>query len=115
MHKAARKAAIASLAAANQGKYREISKIFFNNYKLLNDEKIKIFAREADLDMLQFEKDLKDPSIINRINADIRLAQKCKVRGVPALFINGKLVKNRSIDAMSRMIDKELGKNNSVR
>jgi len=110
MHKAARKAAIASLAAANQGKYREISKIFFNNFKVLNDEKIKIFAQQAGLDMLKFEKDLKDPSIINRINADIRLAKKCKVRGVPAIFINGKLVKNRSIDAMSRMIDKELGK-----
>ncbi len=110
MHKAARKSAIAALAAANQGKYKEISKILFDNFKLLNDEKIKALATEIGLDMLKFENDLKAPSIINRLNLDIRLAQKLKVRGVPKIFINGKLVKNRSLGAMSQMIDKELGK-----
>ena len=101
---------MAALAAANQEKYREISKIFFQNYNKLNDEKIKFLALETGLDMEKFEKDLKDPSINTKINFDVRLAQKVKVRGVPAIFINGKLVKNRSIDAMSRMIDKELDK-----
>ncbi|MCD4723046.1 MAG: DsbA family protein [Desulfobacula sp.] len=110
IHKAARKSAVAALAAANQEKYREISKIFFQNYNKLNDEKIKFLALETGLDMEKFEKDLKDPSINTKINFDVRLAQKVKVRGVPAIFINGKLVKNRSIDAMSRMIDKELDK-----
>ena len=108
MHKAARKAAIAALAAANQGKYQEISKLFFDNFKSLSDEKIKIFARESDLDMDKFENDLKASSIIKKINLDLRLAQKLKIRGVPKIFINGKLVKNRSIDSMSRMIEKEL-------
>ncbi len=110
MHKAARKAAIAALAAANQGKYTEISKIFFDNFKVLNDEKIKSLATEIGLDMQKFESDSKSPSIINTLNLDIRLAQKLKIRGVPKIYINGKLVKNRSIDAMSQMIEKELGK-----
>ena len=110
MHKMARKAAIAALAAARQGKYREISEVFFKNFNQLNDEKIKSLAMKTGLDMRKFEKDIKDPAINNNINFDILLSHKVKVRGVPTIFINGKLVKNRSITAMSRMIDKELGK-----
>ncbi len=110
MHKAARKAAVAALAAANQGKYKEISKIFMDNFNKLNDAKIKALAKETGLDMEKFEKDSNDPSINTRINADIKIAKKVKVRGVPAIYINGKLAKGRSLDALSKMIDKELGK-----
>jgi len=108
MHKAATKAAIAALAAANQGKYLEISKIFLENFRKLNDESIKKYAEATGLDMQIFENDSKNPVLKSIINRDTTIGRQVKVRGVPAIFINGKRSKQRSLEYLSEMIEKEL-------
>ena len=108
MHKFAKKAAFAALAAAKQDKYYEISKIFLNNFKNLNDETIKKYAEEAGLDMQKFEKDYNDPSLSKIVSQDVSLGKRVKVRGVPALFINGRSAKKRSLSVLSKMVEKEL-------
>ena len=80
------------------------------NYKNLNDTTIKKYAEEIGLDMIEFDKSYNDPSIKKMINQDMKIGAKVKVRGVPALFINGRGVKNRSINALSTMIKSELKK-----
>ncbi len=110
MHKFARKSSIAALAAAKQNKYKEITTVFFKDYRNLNDETIRKYAKEIGLDMAQFEKDYSDPKANAMITQDISTGKKVKVRGVPALFINGRLVKNRSVEGMSVMIEQELKK-----
>jgi protein-disulfide isomerase len=110
MHNFALKASLSALAAANQGKYKEISNVFMQNYNKLNSETIKAYAKEIGLDMNKFEKDLNDPSINEIINQDINIGRQANVRGIPAIFINGRVVKNYSIIAMSEMIEKELKK-----
>ncbi len=107
-HKFARKAAIASLAASKQKKYREISDIFFQNFRKLNDETIKQYSEEIGLDMEEFNKALNDTSLDDIVNFDVKQGIQLKVQGVPTIFINGRRVKNRSLDAMSEMIEKEL-------
>ena len=57
MHKFAVKASRAALAAARQGKYNEISKVFLKNHKKLNPETIIQYAEETGLDMQKFHKD----------------------------------------------------------
>jgi len=108
MHKFAKKAAFAALAAAKQDKYYEISKVFLKNYKKLNDETIKKYAEETGLDMQKFEKDYNDPSLSKIVSQDVSLGKRVKVRGVPALFINGRSAKKRSLSVLSKMVEQEL-------
>ena len=56
----------------------------------------------------KFEKDYSDPSLNAIVSRDMILGKQAGVRGVPALFINGRPVKNRSLSAMSQMVEQEL-------
>jgi protein-disulfide isomerase len=53
---------------------------------------------------------MKDPFIEDLINRDIRNAREAGVRGTPTIFVNGVMVKNRSLDGFSEMIENELAK-----
>ncbi|MCP4681993.1 MAG: thioredoxin domain-containing protein [Desulfobacterales bacterium] len=109
-HKFAKNASLAALAAARQDKYNEISNIFLKNYQKLNDTTIKQHVEDLGLDMKKFEEDYKDPSLNKIVTADVGLSRQVKVRGVPALFINGRAVKDRSLNALSKAVEKELKK-----
>jgi len=110
MHRNAEAAAIAGLAAERQGKFWPLHDLLFENYNRLNPQKITELAEQAGLDMAQFEKDRNDPKLKQQVQDDIRLGREVGVRGTPTIFINGRLVKERSLQAMTRMIDEELVK-----
>lgn len=110
MHRHAEKASLAALASAKQEKYQQITKVFFDNYKNLNDDTIKKYAEEAGLDMEAYNTAINDPSLKKIIRKDLNLGVKVKVRGVPTLFINGRRVKDRSLKALSEMVNQELAK-----
>jgi len=109
-HKFARKAATAALAAHEQGKFWEFHKELFKNYSNLNDAKIQEIAEELGLDMERFNKDMGDPAIEQLIIRDVKNGQQAGVRGIPTIFINGKLLKNRGLMGFQQMIDAELKK-----
>jgi protein-disulfide isomerase len=108
MHKFAFPAARASIAARNQGKFWELHDKLFDNSKALSDEKIRELAQEAGLNMDEFDKDMKDPATEKEIQQDMAMGQQAGVRGVPAVFINGKSFKRRDLASFKREIDKEL-------
>ncbi len=110
MHKAARPAALAALAAANQGKYKEITALLFKNFRTLNNASIKQYAQQAGLDMTVYEKDIRSPAIRKMVAQDMRDATRFKVRGVPAVFINGKTARGRTLVDFERIIQRELKK-----
>ena len=110
MHRFAEKAALAALAAAKQNKYQEMSKALFSNFQNLSDESIKQQAETIGLDMAKFNAAYNDPATKKQIDEDRQLGMSINVRGVPALFVNGKVVKDRSIQGLSNMIDEELKK-----
>ncbi len=109
-HKFAMKAAAAALAANKQGKFREFHDRLFKNYKNLNDTKIQEIAKELALDMERFNKDMKDPAIQKLIIRDVKDARQAGVRGIPTVFIGGKLLKTRSPQGFQQMIEAELKK-----
>ncbi len=111
MHRFAEKASIAALAAARQNKYQEFTRVLLADYKNLNDETIEKHAEEISLDMEKFNKARNDPSLKIQLQEDIRLGTDLKVRGVPAIFINGVAAKQRSIQGFSQMVEQELKKN----
>jgi protein-disulfide isomerase len=110
MHKFAEKASIAALAAARQGKYEELTVVLLKNFKSLNDATIKKHAETVGLNMEQFNKDMNDPALKKQVQEDMRLGSSVKVRGVPALFINGRAAKQRSLEGFSQMVEQELKK-----
>ena len=110
MHRFAEKASIAALAAARQNKYEKLTELLFNNFSKLTDDTIKQYAQEAGLDMKKFDAAMSDESLKEIIMQDRQLGQKVKVRGVPAVFINGTAAKARTIEAFSEAVELELKK-----
>jgi protein-disulfide isomerase len=109
-HKFARQAAIAAHAAGKQGKFWEFHDLLFKNYNRLNNQKVQEIARQLNLDMAQFAKDQKDPQILALIRRDLSEAVKAGVNSTPTVFINGRLLRKRSLTGFQRMIEKELKK-----
>ena len=108
MHKFARQAAIASIAARHQGKFWPLHDQLFANYNQLNDDKIRQLAESVGLDMDRFDKDIANPALQQEIAADLQLGTDSGVRGTPAVYINGVQLKDRSIAGFRKAIDAEL-------
>jgi protein-disulfide isomerase len=109
-HKFARKAAMAALAANNQGKFWDFHNLLYENYKSINDTKIEDIAIELGLDMEKFAKDRESQAVKGLIARDINDAMRIGVRGTPSVFINGKVLRNRSLPGFKRMITAEIEK-----
>lgn len=101
-------AAKAALAAGKQGKFWEYHDKVFENFSQLSDEALKQFAMGLDLDMTRFNQDRSSPEIASLITRDRREANRIGVRGTPTLFVNGKRLKQRSLEAFSAAIENEL-------
>ena len=109
-HDYARKAAIAAVAAGKQGKFWEVHEKLFANQNELSDTKIGAIAGEIGLDMERFNKDLKDPAIASIIDKDMKDGQQANIPGTPAVFVNGKLLNQRSLQGFQQAIEAELKK-----
>ena len=107
MHDQAEPAALAAIAAQNQGKFWQMHDALFGVEKLTK-ETIEAAAASIGLNMEQFKKDLADPATKQRLYKDMADAKKADVSGTPTLFINGQRIKNRSLPAMQAIIDREL-------
>ena len=109
-HAAARPAALASLAAQEQGKFWEMHDVLFANQATLDASKLEAFAKQAGLDVARFKKDLeaKKADYEKRVDAELALGQSVDVRGTPALYVGGKKVRVRTVEGMSAMVDEQL-------
>lgn len=110
MHKFAQPAALASLAARNQGKFWPLHDQLFANYNTLNEAKIRELAAAAGLDMARYDRDVANPALQQEIAADMQLGTQAGVRGTPAVYVNGKQLKDRSFSGFKQEIDAELKK-----
>ena len=107
IHKFAEKAALAALAAGEQGKFWQFHDELFDSPEI-NDKVINKIADELGLDQNRFQKDMGSKKIRNKLDRDLQDANKAKVTGTPTIFINGRKVKNRGIAVIQAMIDQEL-------
>jgi protein-disulfide isomerase len=109
-HKQALPAALASMAAGEQGKFWEYHDELFLHQNSLSSDKYLEIALNMGLDLKMFSLDMMRPSIRKKVEQDISDAKKAGVTGTPTLFVNGRKVKKRAFDAMSKLIDAELAK-----
>ena len=110
MHSYARKAALAALAAAKQGKFWEMHHELFRHQKDLGDARVDAIARELGLTMEKFKQDINDTAIASLIDRDVRSAAQANVQGTPAIFVNGRLLKQRNLAGFQQAIEAELKK-----
>lgn len=110
MHGYARSAAAAALAAYKMGKFGEFQDALYENRYQLNDENMLKIAARLGLDPDEFEKEMKSKEIQNKINQDIRDAEKAGATGTPTVFINGRRLRDRSLAGFQDVIDTLLKK-----
>ena len=105
IHPQALPAALAAAAAQKQGKFWEMHEKLFANQRALAPEQMKEYARQVGLDVPQFERDMQSDEVKALVQDDIKLAQRVGVRGTPTIFVNGKILQNRSLDGFKELID----------
>lgn len=115
MHHMAEPAALAAIAAQNQGKFWQMhDAIFAIAPRKLDKKSITKAAENIGLDMDKFTKELNSPETRQKLAKDLADARQAEVNGTPTLFINGRRVKNRAGGAIQQMIDQELAKSQSA-
>ena len=103
-------AVVGALAAHQQGKFWEFHDELFKNYNKLNDAKIDEIATNLGLDMEAFKKDMENPAITGLVQRDLKDGVAAGVRGTPSIFVNGRLLQQRSLAGFKSAIDGELAK-----
>ncbi len=108
-HNRAKPAALAALAAHQQGKFWEMHDKLFANQRALTDENFKKWAGELKLDVAKFEAALKDPKLSAQIDREQKAANALGARGTPGFFINGKLLSGaQPFEAFKKEVDSAL-------
>jgi protein-disulfide isomerase len=107
-HRFAVSAARAALAAGEQGKFWEFHDKLFENYRTINDEKIKAIAAELSLDMEKLAKDMNAPAVNNVISRDSNEGRRIGIPGIPAVLINGKKADGYGLAELQAMVEEEL-------
>lgn len=110
MHGYARDAAAAALTAYKMGKFWEFHEALYENSYQLSDEKIREIASSLGLDPDAFEQEMKSIEIQKKIDQDMIEAEKAGVTGTPSVFVNGRRLRNRSIDGFQDIINTLLNK-----
>jgi protein-disulfide isomerase len=109
MHDMAKPAALAALAAGKQGKFWEYHDKLFAEKKITLRSLDRI-ATEIGLDIKQFNQDKSSKQLINLMNSDMVEANTLGITGTPTVYVNGRKIKERSLNGFQSLIDEELRK-----
>ena len=92
IHPHALTASAAAEAAALQERFWDMHDLLFHRQKALEDDDLRRYAAELELDVARFDTDRTGPVALERIRRDVQggLASG-EVRGTPTLFIDGAL------------------------
>jgi protein-disulfide isomerase len=93
MHAHAREAALASEAAQEQGKFWEMHDVLYKEQAIWSKAPdvpalFSGYAGSIGLDVERFKKDLENPEVVARVDADQKLGASRGVTSTPTLFLN---------------------------
>jgi protein-disulfide isomerase len=90
IHSHALAAAAAAEAAALQDRFWNMHGLLFHRQKALEDDDLRLYAAEIELDLDRFEEDRTDAAVLGRVRRDVQSGMASgEVRGTPTLFIDG--------------------------
>ena len=114
-HIHAREAAAAAEAADLQGKFWEMHDVLYREQSVWsNVERVEPlfvgYAKSIGVDPERFERDLRDPKVAARVDADQKLGSSRGVTSTPTLFLNGVALPADQLNptAMHKAIDAAL-------
>jgi len=107
-HPDAFKAAEAAEAARAQGKYWEYSALLMRNQTALGVEHLKAYATQLKLDRKQFDAALDSGKFAEQVQRDMREGLKYGVAGTPAIFVNGRQVRDNTYTVLKSAVDAAL-------
>ncbi len=104
-------AALAAEAAGRQGKFWEMHDKLFENQRQMTDDNFIVWAGEFGLDVEKFKKDMADPALKKKIQAQQAQGSSVGARGTPSFFVNGRfLAGNQPAANFKKIIDEEMKK-----
>ncbi len=99
IHPHALAAAAAAEAAALQDRFWDMHELMFHRQMALEDDDLRRYAAELELDVALFDGDRTGAAVLGRIGRDVQSALATgEVQGTPTLFIDG-VVHRGSYDA----------------
>ncbi len=108
-HPRAKPAALAALAAGEQGKYWEMHNKIFANQQQLEDSNFEGYAKDLGLNIEKWKTDQQSPKFAAQITKETALAMQIGATGTPAFFINGKKISGaQPIENFKKIIDEEM-------
>jgi protein-disulfide isomerase len=90
IHPHALAASAAAEAAALQDAFWEMHDLLFHRQKALEDDDLRRYGHELDLDLTRFDTDRTSDEVMTRIRRDVDSGMASgEVHGTPTLFIDG--------------------------
>jgi protein-disulfide isomerase len=90
IHPHALAAAAAAEAAALQGRFWDMHELLFRGQKALEDDDLRRYAAQLELDAARFDRDRAGADVLARIRRDVESGNASgEIRGTPTLFIDG--------------------------
>ncbi|MCU0685383.1 MAG: thioredoxin domain-containing protein, partial [Polyangiaceae bacterium] len=110
-HPNAKPAALAAIAAAEQGKYWQMHERLFASPQGLDGEGLERAAREAGLDVRRWRDAMGSKATLEALERDEALAQSLTVRGTPTFYVNGRVVTGaRPTEEVRAIVNEELAR-----
>jgi protein-disulfide isomerase len=86
-------------AAARQDQFWNMHELLFHRQTALEDDDLRLYAAELELDVALFDSDRTGAAVLERIRRDVQSGMASgEVQGAPTLFIDG-VVHRRGYDA----------------
>lgn len=109
MHPHAMPAALAASCAHEQNKFWEYHDILYQNWEDLSLSNFKKWAKDLKLDAAKFNVCLETEKYKEEIQKNIKEGENVNVTGVPAYFINGKLLSGaQPYSDLKQLIEQQL-------
>ena len=89
IHPLAKIAAVATEAAGLQGKFWEMHRMIFENQRRIFKNALLEYATSINLNLNQFESDLDNPALIEKVESDFESGLRSGVNATPTFFVNG--------------------------
>jgi protein-disulfide isomerase len=90
IHPHALAAAAAAEAAALQERFWEMHSMLFHRQSELEDDDLRRYAAELELDVAQFDRDRSGGAVLQRVGRDVESGiASGEVQGTPTVFIDG--------------------------
>ena len=111
-HKDAPLAAQAALAAAAQGKFKEMHELLLANQRALKRDNLVAYAGQIGLDVATFEEALDSGRYAQQVQANQQTAARIGATATPFFFVNGRTLRGaQPLPAFVKLIDEEIAGN----